>query len=68
MHQQQPSIRLDEPALLERYQAAMASAGSDLAAQRRALVPLIREAAAATRGEAEARLIADGHGTGARGP
>ena len=55
--------RLDEPALLERYEAAMATAGSDPAAQRRALVPLIREAAATSRREAEARLIADGQGT-----
>ena len=68
MHQQQALIRLDEPALRRRYEAAMASAGSDPAAQRRALVPLIREAAAATRGEAEARPLPMVRERLARGP
>ena len=54
---------MDEAALLQRCEAAMATAGSDPAAQRRALVPLIREFASTSRREAEARLIADGQGT-----
>jgi len=63
MHQQQAIGRADEAALLQRYEAEMAGAGSDPAAQRRALVPLIREFAATMRREAEAKLVADGQGT-----
>src|SRR5262245_63722091 len=63
MHQQQAMGRSDEAALLQRYEAEMGAAGSDPAAQRRALVPLIRAFAAAMRCEAEAKLVADGQGT-----
>jgi [protein-PII] uridylyltransferase len=64
MHQQQAIGRADEAALVQRYEVQMAAAGSDPAAQRRTLVPLIREFAATMRREAEAKLVADGQGTG----
>jgi len=63
MHEQQATGRTDEAALLQRYEAEMGAAGSDPAAQRRALVPLIRAFAATMRSEAEAKLVADGRGT-----
>src|SRR5262245_35301229 len=63
MHQQQAMGRADEAALLQRYEAEMMAAGSDPAAQRRALVPLIREFAATMRSDAEAKLVTNGQGT-----